>query len=141
MILKRPRAAAPQPGKNRVERIESIVGEARKRVDERMQGYREQSLRLHPWVCGRCGREFTLVNLQELTVHHKDHNHDNNPPDGSNWENLCIYCHDNEHARYVDHLAAVGSGVGEGKGERGEEATHNPFAKLKALLENKEKGH
>ena len=23
----------------------------------------------------------------------------NNPPDGSNWENLCIYCHDDEHSR------------------------------------------
>ena len=32
-------------------------------------------------------------------MHHKDHNHDNNPPDGSNWELLCLYCHDNEHSR------------------------------------------
>jgi hypothetical protein len=23
----------------------------------------------------------------------------NNPPDGSNWENLCVYCHDDEHHR------------------------------------------
>jgi hypothetical protein len=23
----------------------------------------------------------------------------NNPPDGSNWENLCVYCHDDEHSR------------------------------------------
>ncbi|MFA7667514.1 MAG: HNH endonuclease, partial [Burkholderiaceae bacterium] len=22
---------------------------------------------------------------------------DDNPPDGSNWELLCLYCHDNEH--------------------------------------------
>ena len=35
-------------------------------------------------------------------MHHKDGNHDNNPPDGSNWELLCIYCHENEHARYED---------------------------------------
>jgi len=39
---------------------------------------------------------------RELTVHHRDHNHDNNPKDGSNWEWLCIYCHDNEHSNLVD---------------------------------------
>ena len=54
---------------------------------------------MFPWVCGRCGREFSGRRVRELTVHHKDHNHDNNPPDGSNWELLCIYCHDNEHDR------------------------------------------
>jgi hypothetical protein len=32
-------------------------------------------------------------------VHHRDGNHQNNPPDGSNWENLCAYCHDDEHSR------------------------------------------
>ena len=32
----------------------------------------------------------------------------NNPPDDSNWELLCVYCHDNEHARYVDHVRGVG---------------------------------
>jgi hypothetical protein len=60
-------------------------------------GYREQALRLFPHVCARCGREFSGARLRELTVHHKDHDHDNNPPDGSNWELLCLYCHDNEH--------------------------------------------
>ena len=64
------------------------------------QGYREQALKLFPWICGRCCREFNGKNLRELTVHHKDHNHDNNPPDGSNWELLCLYCHDNEHAHH-----------------------------------------
>ena len=62
--------------------------------------YRERALKLFPWVCGSCGRDFTGKNLRELTVHHKDHNHNNNPPDGSNWELLCIYCHENEHARH-----------------------------------------
>lgn len=53
-------------------------------------------------MCGRCAREFSGKRLSELTVHHRDHNHDNNPADGSNWELLCLYCHDNEHARYTD---------------------------------------
>ena len=61
--------------------------------------YREQSLKLHGWICAKCGREFEVKNLQLLTVHHKDGNHNNNPPDGSNWENLCVYCHDDEHSR------------------------------------------
>ncbi|ATX81101.1 HNH endonuclease [Mariprofundus ferrinatatus] len=66
------------------------------------ESYREQALKLFPWVCGRCGRDFSGKQLKELTVHHKDHNHANNPPDGSNWELLCIYCHDNEHQRYLE---------------------------------------
>jgi hypothetical protein len=59
-------------------RLDAVVTKARQDREERQKGYREQSLRLHPWVCARCGREFTRENLQELTVHHKDHNHDNN---------------------------------------------------------------
>jgi len=61
--------------------------------------YRERSLKLHGWICGKCGREFEAHNLHLLTVHHRDGNHGNNPADGSNWENLCIYCHDDEHSR------------------------------------------
>lgn len=64
-------------------------------------GYREQSLKLHGWICAKCGREFERENLQLLTVHHRDGNHHNNPPDGSNWENLCVYCHDDEHSRLI----------------------------------------
>ena len=52
--------------------------------------YREKALKLFPWVCGRCGREFTDANLRELTVHHIDHDHNNNPSDGNNWELLCL---------------------------------------------------
>ena len=52
-------------------------------------------------VCGRCGRDFSGVNRQLLTVHHKDGNHHNNPADGSNWENLCVYCHEDVHSREV----------------------------------------
>ena len=67
--------------------------------------YREQALKLLPWICTRCAREFPAKRLRELTVHHVDGNHDNNPSDGSNWELLCIYCHENEHARVEDAKA------------------------------------
>ena len=64
-------------------------------------GYREQSLKLHGWICAKCGREFDRENLHLLTVHHRDGNHHNNPTDGSNWENLCTDCHDDEHRRML----------------------------------------
>jgi hypothetical protein len=99
----------------------------------RGQGYREQALKLYPWICGRCTREFTHINLRELTVHHKDHNHDNNPPDGSNWELLCLYCHDNEHQR---QLEAQGAGATT-NGADAAAATFSPFANLKELLHRK----
>ena len=111
-------------------KLDQIVAEARQQAEKRLQGYREQSLRIHPWICGRCAREFTRENLSELTVHHKDHNHDNNPPDGSNWENLCLYCHDNEHQRYVDKVRGY-DGMAR---EEPKPATHNPFAALGELL-------
>jgi hypothetical protein len=84
-------------------RLDKIVADARRRAAQRDLGYRERALKMYPWICGRCAREFTRANLQELTVHHRNHNHDDNPADGSNWELLCVYCHDNEHSRYVDH--------------------------------------
>jgi len=65
------------------------------------EDYREKSLSIHGLVCARCARDFSGVNRQLLTVHHKDGNHHNNPPDGSNWENLCIYCHEDVHSREV----------------------------------------
>lgn len=61
--------------------------------------YRKKSLKIHGLICAKCGREFDPANQNLLTVHHKDGNHSNNPPDGSNWENLCVYCHDDEHSR------------------------------------------
>jgi len=63
--------------------------------------YREQSLKIHGLICAKCGREFEQKDRHLLTVHHKDGNHHNNPPDGSNWENLCVYCHDDEHSRGI----------------------------------------
>jgi hypothetical protein len=110
-----------------------VVAEARRAQADQEKTYREQSLKIHPWVCARCGREFTNKNLHLLTVHHKDHNHDNNPPDGSNWENLCIYCHENEHRRYLDHLDGDGVQVGD---ENKKPLSHNPFAALKDLLDD-----
>ena len=101
-----------------------------------MKGYREQSLKIHPWVCARCGREFTARNLHMLTVHHKDHDHDNNPPDGSNWENLCLYCHDNEHRRYLDHMAGENVKV---EDEKDSAVTHRPFAGLEDMLKKEKK--
>jgi HNH endonuclease len=113
-------------------KLDRILAENRRSASEREQGYRQQALNIYPWICGRCGREFTRANVRELTVHHRDHNHDNNPPDGSNWELLCLYCHDNEHQRQLEATGAPGS-AGGGPGH----ATHSPFANLKALLDGK----
>lgn len=118
-------------GKINPEDIDRVVANARKTNEQRNKGYRERSLQIHPWICARCGREFTNSNLHLLTVHHKDHNHDNNPPDGSNWENLCVYCHDNEHSRYTDH--AQGS-MGSEKNDSSDTIKHQPFAALGDLL-------
>lgn len=63
--------------------------------------YRTKSIKIHGPVCAKCGRVFDAASLNLLTVHHKDGNHHNNPPDGSNWENLCVHCHDDEHSRGV----------------------------------------
>ena len=111
--------------------IDKVVAKARDAQAEREQGYREKSLKIHPWVCARCGREFSNRNIHLLTVHHKDHNHKNNPIDGSNWENMCVYCHDNEHRRYLDHLE--GGSTSDDR-EVKEGLTHNPFAALKGIL-------
>jgi hypothetical protein len=116
-------------------RLDRIVADARNSAAERDKGYREQALKIYPWICGRCAREFTPANVRELTVHHRDHNHDHNPSDGSNWELLCLYCHDNEHQRELE--AAAGRGGG---GVASSGATHSPFADLKALLEKGKKG-
>ncbi|MBI9086866.1 MAG: HNH nuclease family protein [Desulfobacterales bacterium] len=113
-----------------------IVAEARRTVKDREAGYREKAMKMYPHVCGRCGREFEGKKVRELTVHHRDHNHDNNPPDGSNWELLCIYCHENEHSRYVDaeHYGKASPGS-EGESDSGME--NKPFADLAALLKGK----
>ena len=55
------------------EKLDRIVAQARRDRDQREAGYRERALRMYPWVCGRCAREFTRANVQELTVHHRNH--------------------------------------------------------------------
>ena len=115
------------------DKMDRIVAEARRDRLKREQGYREKALKIFPSVCARCGREFEGRKLRELTVHHKDHNHDNNPPDGSNWELLCIYCHDNEHSRYLDQEWYEAAGP---DGEQQPPAIDKPFANLKDLLKN-----
>ena len=115
------------------DKLDRIVAQAHAERDARGQGYRARALKMYPWICGRCAREFSRENLQELTVHHRDHDHDNNPADGSNWELLCIYCHDNEHARYADYVK--GGEYGHGQQQQAE-VTHNPFADLKKLMKD-----
>lgn len=113
-------------------RLDALVAKAKREQAERELSYRERALNMYPWICGRCTREFTRKNLQELTVHHRDHNHDNNPADGSNWELLCLYCHDNEHSRYIDNAGA--SAVA---GKKTDSASFKAFDGLKDLLKKK----
>ncbi len=93
------------------------------------QSYRARALKLFPWICAHCGREFNGKKLSQLTVHHKDHNHDNNPPDGSNWELLCLYCHDNEHQR-----DQAGGGSNGPSADHEPDRPFTPFAHLANLL-------
>ena len=136
MDFKSSRPRKPRGGELSKEDMDRIVAQARKAREDRLKGYREQSLRIHPWICARCGRDFIHKNLRMLTVHHKDHNHDNNPPDGTNWENLCIYCHDNEHMRYLDHVEGETDKIIE---EQADPAKHKPFAGLADMLRDKNK--
>jgi hypothetical protein len=115
-------------------RLDRVVAEARRAREAREESYRERALKIYPWICGRCAREFDRSNLHQLTVHHRDHNHDNNPPDGSNWELLCLYCHDNEHQRQLEQAQAAAAATGSGAAAA---ATHRPFADLKTLLGRK----
>ena len=78
---------------------DKVVEEAKQEAGRRRRDYRARSLELYGWICAKCAREFDESNLHLLTVHHKDGNHDNNPRDGSNWENLCVDCHEAEHTK------------------------------------------
>ena len=110
------------------ERLDRVVADARRAKEARDKSYRGQALKLFPWICGRCAREFDHTNVHELTVHHKNHDHDHNPADGSNWELLCLYCHDNEHQRQLEQHG----GLSEASATPG--ATHTPFADLASLI-------
>jgi len=117
------------------EDAEFIAG-VRRHQQEQERTYRGRALKMYPHICGRCGREFSGKRLRELTVHHRDHNHDNNPQDGSNWELLCIYCHENEHARYkVADALILGPESSEGMSKP--TLSHQPFAGLADLLKEK----
>ncbi|MDP2863750.1 MAG: YajD family HNH nuclease [Desulfobacterales bacterium] len=115
-------------------RQQQIIDEVRRNRELREKTYRERALKLFPHVCGKCGREFSGKKLKDLTVHHRDHNHDNNPPDGGNWELLCLYCHDNEHSR---HLDAEWYGAETPGGNKTAISGDRPFECLAALLKNK----
>lgn len=112
------------------DKLDRVVSESRRAREQREQGYRERALKMYPHICGRCSREFTRQNLHELTVHHRDHDHSNNPVDGSNWELLCLYCHDNEHQRQLEAQQGNTSTGGDKK----KSATYNPFADLKSMM-------
>lgn len=115
-----------------------IVAEARRERLARETTYREKALKLFPHLCARCGREFAGKRLKELTVHHKDHNHDNNPADGRNWELLCLYCHENEHAR--EAVADWYDTPAPQTTRQQDTLGHQPFAGLEKLLQKKVKG-
>jgi 5-methylcytosine-specific restriction endonuclease McrA len=110
------------------QRLEAMRDEHR----QRQSGYREQALKLFPHVCARCTRELEGKKIRELTVHHKDHNHDNNPPDGSNWELLCVYCHDHEHTRGIQENRDADAVSNSAKAS----LSHSPFAALANLKNN-----
>ncbi len=111
-----------------------LVAEMRKEEQQRQSGYREQALKLFPHVCARCGREFEGQKIRELTVHHVDHNHDNNPPSGSNWALLCIYCHDHEHTRGVQEDREDDNPDDR---QKQDSLSHSPFAALAKQLKQK----
>ena len=132
-----------QPTRSAEEVVREIKLSNRKSPGE---DYRERSLRIHGLFCARCGRAFDEANRHLLTVHHKDGNHHNNPADGSNWENLCVYCHEDEHSRGLlgDHYAhgadareaaVVYADQSRGKVEDGPEGSL--AAQLKKALEKK----
>jgi uncharacterized CHY-type Zn-finger protein len=112
---------------------DQVFAEQQNYIAKRATGYREQAIKLYPWICGRCRREFTRKNLSELTVHHVDHNHGNNPTDGSNWELLCLYCHDEEHTKFESFVR-----YGSTDDDEIKTSTYDPFADLKNRMQQKE---
>lgn len=122
-----PKKSEPSP-----EQKAKILAELRRDVGQHNKSYRSRALALFPHVCASCGREFEGHRLKELTVHHKDHNHDNNPADGSNWELLCLYCHDHEHQKAMD-AQYIDSSRNTGPSEASRIA--DPFSALDQLLD------
>jgi len=125
-----------------VRTAEEVVREIKAAQPSGGDEYREKSLALHGLICGRCGRDFDAAHRHLLTVHHKDGNHRNNPPDGSNWENLCAYCHEDVHSRGLlgDYLEGTTASRDQAFVYRDETATGGMGAlaeKLQKALEKK----
>ena len=124
--------ASPRKKFDPVKHKQAMAELGRERAS-REKSYRERALSMYPHICASCGREFKGQRLKELTVHHKNHDHDYNPPDGSNWELLCLYCHDHEHEKHKM------KGFG-GTGDTGDSLSgFNPFGGLDSLLGSDEK--
>lgn len=123
--------AAKRDPKSEFER-KKLLSELRSDVMKKRSGYRAKALGMFPHICASCGREFEGRRMKELTVHHKDHDHEHNPPDGSNWELLCIYCHDHEHEKRIDAKHRDGGPGGPEKQEGS--GLGNPFSALDGLL-------
>lgn len=121
----------PKNKKPSPERQAQLIEELKRDREARENSYRGRALKLFPHLCARCAREFSGKRLKELTVHHKDHNHDNNPNDGSNWELLCLYCHDNEHDK--ERLGGFYNGSADNK-QKLPPSDFKPFAGLDSLL-------
>lgn len=119
---------------DRLEKQSQFRAEIRRDRVLKEKSYRAQALKLLPHICGSCGREFSGKRLRELTVHHKDHDHTNNPTDGSNWELLCLYCHDHEHEKFK----MKGYGSAEGSRDQASPSLYNPFENLDAVLKKKD---
>lgn len=113
---------------------ERLRAELHREAATRRKGYRDRALKLFPHVCASCGRGFEGRRLSQLTVHHKDHDHTNNPPDGSNWELLCLYCHDHEHEKYL----MAGHGGGRTTETNPEPSGFTPFEGLDGLMEKED---
>ncbi len=112
-----------------------IQGELHRDVAMRRRGYRARALEILPHVCASCGREFSGKRLRELTVHHRDHDYHNNPPDGSNWELLCLYCHDHEHEKTI---TAKHMGQSRRQSSSASPSLANPFDALDGVIEDRE---
>ena len=112
------------------DRLDAVVAAARRAREERERGYRERALKLYPWVCGPCARTLTYANprfevaADVLGV----------SPVGRAEQLLCLYCHDNEHRRLEDHLAADGRSVAD---KPKPESTHKAFGALADLLKGR----